>query len=144
MLKIPATSLQCALPQKCNQSLKSPLYSPVQRVASSRKLICKNLSLVVSAFAAWTVIAIPTANFIFFSYILSLFPPFCKEWRINALLLVLRSSATRFRWSQCYYTAQDEWALDNIYIGQQCPNMCSGHGWCDHGVCRYEAFVSPS
>ncbi|KAJ7407130.1 hypothetical protein WISP_128431 [Willisornis vidua] len=47
-----------------------------------------------------------------------------------------KSSATRFRWSQCYYTAQDEWALDNIYIGQQCPNMCSGHGWCDHGVCR--------
>ncbi|ETE68855.1 Reelin, partial [Ophiophagus hannah] len=35
-----------------------------------------------------------------------------------------KSSATRFRWSQCYYTSQDEWALDNIYIGQQCPNIC--------------------
>ncbi|KAK1334968.1 hypothetical protein QTO34_004542 [Cnephaeus nilssonii] len=47
------------------------------------------------------------------------------------------SSATRFRWSQSYYTTQDEWALDSIYIGQQCPNMCSGHGSCDHGMCRY-------
>uniref|UniRef100_A0A3P9KTY4 Reelin n=1 Tax=Oryzias latipes TaxID=8090 RepID=A0A3P9KTY4_ORYLA len=35
-----------------------------------------------------------------------------------------------------YYGEQDEWALDDIYIGQQCPNMCHGHGWCDHGHCR--------
>ncbi|KAI4543781.1 hypothetical protein MG293_006575, partial [Ovis ammon polii] len=47
-----------------------------------------------------------------------------------------KSSATRFRWSQSYYTAQDEWALDSIYIGQQCPNMCSGHGSCNRGMCR--------
>uniref|UniRef100_A0A4W3ITL7 Reelin n=1 Tax=Callorhinchus milii TaxID=7868 RepID=A0A4W3ITL7_CALMI len=46
------------------------------------------------------------------------------------------SSATRFRWSQNYYTPQDEWALDDIYIGQQCPEMCNGHGWCYDGVCK--------
>nr|XP_034983283.1 reelin isoform X2 [Zootoca vivipara] len=63
------------------------------------------------------------------------------KWRRITVLLPQKtwSSATRFRWSQCYYTAQDEWALDNIYIGQQCPNMCNGHGWCDHGVCRCDS-----
>ncbi|XP_062860161.1 reelin [Trichomycterus rosablanca] len=46
------------------------------------------------------------------------------------------SSATRFRWIQNYFREQDEWALDDIYIGQQCPQMCHGHGWCDHGHCK--------
>ncbi|ELW72090.1 Reelin [Tupaia chinensis] len=60
------------------------------------------------------------------------------QWRRVIVLLPQKtwSSATRFRWSQSYYTAQDEWALDSIYIGQQCPNMCNGHGSCDHGMCR--------
>ncbi|KAI4585335.1 hypothetical protein MJG53_020635 [Ovis ammon polii x Ovis aries] len=60
------------------------------------------------------------------------------QWRRVIVLLPQKtwSSATRFRWSQSYYTAQDEWALDSIYIGQQCPNMCSGHGSCNRGMCR--------
>uniref|UniRef100_H3DF31 Reelin n=1 Tax=Tetraodon nigroviridis TaxID=99883 RepID=H3DF31_TETNG len=61
-----------------------------------------------------------------------------KNWRRITLSLPQKtwSSATRFRWIQNYYGEQDEWALDDIYIGQQCPNMCHGHGWCDHGHCR--------
>uniref|UniRef100_A0A0S7F0R3 Reelin n=1 Tax=Poeciliopsis prolifica TaxID=188132 RepID=A0A0S7F0R3_9TELE len=63
-----------------------------------------------------------------------------KDWRRVTLSLPQKtwSSATRFRWIQNYYGEQDEWALDDIYIGQQCPNMCHGHGWCDHGHCRCE------
>uniref|UniRef100_A0A3B3X817 Reelin n=1 Tax=Poecilia mexicana TaxID=48701 RepID=A0A3B3X817_9TELE len=61
-----------------------------------------------------------------------------KDWRRVTLSLPQKtwSSATRFRWIQNYYGEQDEWALDDVYIGQQCPNMCHGHGWCDHGHCR--------
>ncbi|XDV29817.1 hypothetical protein PO909_032854, partial [Leuciscus waleckii] len=60
------------------------------------------------------------------------------DWRRITLPLPYKtwSSATRFRWIQNYYQEQDEWALDDIYIGQQCPQMCRGHGWCDHGHCR--------
>ncbi|XP_077424138.1 reelin isoform X2 [Vanacampus margaritifer] len=60
------------------------------------------------------------------------------KWRRITLSLPQKtwSSATRFRWIQNYYGEQDEWALDDIYIGQQCPNRCHGHGWCDHGHCR--------
>ncbi|XP_071271970.1 reelin-like [Salvelinus alpinus] len=68
------------------------------------------------------------------------------DWRRITLPLPHRawSSATRFRWIQNYYGEQDEWALDDIYIGQQCPQMCHGHGWCDHGHCRCdEGFSGP-
>ncbi|KAI1888402.1 hypothetical protein AGOR_G00184780 [Albula goreensis] len=68
------------------------------------------------------------------------------DWRRITLPLPHKtwSSATRFRWIQNYYSEQDEWALDDIYIGQQCPNMCLGHGWCDHGHCRCDdGFTGP-
>uniref|UniRef100_A0A673MNI9 Reelin n=1 Tax=Sinocyclocheilus rhinocerous TaxID=307959 RepID=A0A673MNI9_9TELE len=60
------------------------------------------------------------------------------DWRRITLPLPYKtwSSATRFRWIQNHYQEQDEWALDDVYIGQQCPQMCRGHGWCDHGHCR--------
>ncbi|KAJ8391092.1 hypothetical protein AAFF_G00097130 [Aldrovandia affinis] len=68
------------------------------------------------------------------------------NWRRITLPLPHKtwSSATRFRWIQNYYSEQDEWALDDIYIGQQCPNMCHGHGWCDHGHCRCDDGFSGS
>ncbi|XP_050414411.2 reelin isoform X2 [Patella vulgata] len=46
------------------------------------------------------------------------------------------SPATRFRWLQ--HTSHPRgtvWALDNVYLGEGCPWMCSGHGYCDEGKC---------
>lgn len=30
--------------------------------------------------------------------------------------------------------APPTWAVDNIYIGPQCPEMCYGHGKCVNGI----------
>ncbi|XP_033103402.1 reelin-like [Anneissia japonica] len=49
----------------------------------------------------------------------------------------MRSLATRFRWIQKRFQPSDSWAIDNIYIGEQCPRMCNGHGTCDRGICRW-------
>ena len=46
------------------------------------------------------------------------------------------SPSTRFRWRQSVFAPSDMWALDNIYIGEQCLDMCHGHGACVNGVCR--------
>lgn len=50
-------------------------------------------------------------------------------------------SSIRFRWYQGFFSsgsAPPTWALDNIYIGPQCQDMCNGHGSCvggSHCVC---------
>uniref|UniRef100_A0A8C9VAA0 Reelin n=1 Tax=Scleropages formosus TaxID=113540 RepID=A0A8C9VAA0_SCLFO len=68
------------------------------------------------------------------------------RWRRVSLPLPQKtwSSATRFRWIQSYYGEPDDWALDDIYVGPQCPLMCHGHGWCDHGNCRCDDGFSGS
>lgn len=49
---------------------------------------------------------------------------------------VFRSPATRFRWfQQAPFDKQQTWALDNLYIGDGCPDMCSGHGRCQQSSC---------
>ncbi|MBN3305955.1 RELN protein, partial [Amia calva] len=51
-----------------------------------------------------------------------------------------RSPATRFRWYQpAPFDKQQTWALDNLYIGDGCPDMCSGHGRCQQGTCLCDA-----
>lgn len=53
-----------------------------------------------------------------------------------ALIHVFRSPATRFRWfQQAPFDKQQTWALDNLYIGDGCPDMCSGHGRCQQSSC---------
>lgn len=52
------------------------------------------------------------------------------------LIYVFRSPATRFRWfQQAPFDKQQTWALDNLYIGDGCPDMCSGHGRCQQSSC---------
>lgn len=52
--------------------------------------------------------------------------------------------SVQFRWYQGFYLAgmtPPTWALDNVFIGPPCQNMCNGHGKCvrdtrckcDHG-----------
>lgn len=33
------------------------------------------------------------------------------------------------------------WALDNVYLGDGCPWMCSGHGYCTENKCMYVLFL---
>ncbi|XP_068201519.1 reelin-like [Palaemon carinicauda] len=36
------------------------------------------------------------------------------------------------------------WAIDNFYVGNSCPWMCSGHGYCLNGECRCdEGYFGP-
>eukprot|EP00058_Branchiostoma_floridae_P011776 XP_002597264.1 hypothetical protein BRAFLDRAFT_66399 [Branchiostoma floridae] len=61
-----------------------------------------------------------------------------NNWtRVTVYLPPAASSPnTRFRWAQPQFNpSKDMWAIDNIYLGDGCPWMCSGHGSCDKGVC---------
>lgn len=57
------------------------------------------------------------------------------------LLGFVLCSSIRFRWYQGFFSsgsAPPTWALDNIYIGPQCQDMCNGHGSCvggSHCIC---------
>lgn len=45
--------------------------------------------------------------------------------------------SVRFRWYQSFYsggTPPPTWALDSVYIGPQCQDMCNGHGACVGGT----------
>ncbi|XP_060065663.1 reelin-like [Ylistrum balloti] len=45
---------------------------------------------------------------------------------------------TKFRLRQPDWSPTDSWGVSRLYIGQQCPAMCNGHGQCTDGVCRCE------
>ena len=48
----------------------------------------------------------------------------------------LRGPATRFRMRQSNWGPTDTWGIARLYIGQQCPAMCGGHGECREGICQ--------
>ena len=49
----------------------------------------------------------------------------------------------RFRWHQSLvstHAVSPAWALDNVYVGLQCPAHCRGHGSCVQGIyCQCDA-----
>jgi len=47
-------------------------------------------------------------------------------------------SQTKFRWRQVAASSSD-WALDDVYIGEECPSLCSGRGDCVDGTCVCDA-----
>ncbi|KAG8142669.1 hypothetical protein E2320_005880, partial [Naja naja] len=45
------------------------------------------------------------------------------------------ASATQFRWIQKGEEPEKQsWAIDHVYIGEACPKLCSGHGYCTTGA----------
>ena len=50
---------------------------------------------------------------------------------------MLRFSTTRFRWVQQDPSNAElpDWAIDDVYIGEACPQQCHGRGDCVHGKC---------
>lgn len=66
-----------------------------------------------------------------------------SSWKRVTLQLPdhVSSSATQFRWIQKgEETEKQSWAIDHVYIGEACPKLCSGHGYCTTGaVCICDA-----
>ena len=61
------------------------------------------------------------------------------EFRNWARVIVFLPSAaittqTRFRWYQSSYSTAFSWAIDNVFIGAACPNLCGGHGRCNSNL----------
>lgn len=50
-------------------------------------------------------------------------------------ICVICHRATQFRWIQKEGTGERQsWGVDHVYIGEACPGLCSGHGYCTSGV----------
>lgn len=47
----------------------------------------------------------------------------------------LSPRATQFRWIQKEGSGErHSWGVDHVYIGEACPGLCSGHGYCTSGA----------
>lgn len=63
--------------------------------------------------------------------------PFCVVPSCFRQCVNVFHSSVRFRWYQGFYSggmSPPTWALDSVYIGPQCQNMCNGHGACVQGT----------
>ncbi|XP_077972003.1 reelin-like isoform X1 [Styela clava] len=57
-----------------------------------------------------------------------------QKWTRRTISLpesLTSSPKIRFRWIQYYFTEGSScWGIDNVYLGNDCPWMCNGHGRC--------------
>uniref|UniRef100_A0A8C4RB99 Reelin n=1 Tax=Eptatretus burgeri TaxID=7764 RepID=A0A8C4RB99_EPTBU len=59
------------------------------------------------------------------------------QWTRITLMLPEQaiSSGARLRWMQSAQAPSSQaWAIDDVYIGEACPGLCSGHGMCIPGA----------
>lgn len=60
----------------------------------------------------------------------------CFLSTIDQFCFIYFLSHTRFRWKQDASNNQGTmWALNHVYVGEKCPDMCNGRGLCNNGVC---------
>lgn len=55
---------------------------------------------------------------------------------LSLSLIYVRFAVTRFRLRQSHHADGATWAIRHLYVGEQCPDMCRGHGVCQEGLCR--------
>lgn len=57
----------------------------------------------------------------------------CQLKRFKPFVISCR--ATQFRWIQKEGAGERQsWGVDHVYIGEACPGLCSGNGYCTSGV----------
>ncbi|KAF8766781.1 Reelin-like protein [Argiope bruennichi] len=68
-----------------------------------------------------------------------------RNWTRVTVYLPQRalSPSTRFRWIEVMRHSGHAWALDNVYLGDGCPWMCSGHGYCVGTKCVCDTGFKP-
>ena len=70
----------------------------------------------------------------------SYFSDVYKSGTMNRVIHLLpastHSSSTRFRWSLPAGSLSNSWAIDDVYVGHDCPAACFGHGNCHNGACQ--------
>lgn len=51
-------------------------------------------------------------------------------------LCIYRGHIVSLRLRQSDWGPLDTWAVSRLYVGQHCPQHCSGNGRCEEGICR--------
>ena len=121
----------------CRWSCRFFLYSSMNWLIIQWILACKRNSIQDESWAcfAFTVLDLSSKRANPCVIILFNCLPRCVE--DSSLFPWYRS--TRFRWYQSLMpsmqSSKQHWAVDDVYIGAACRDLCHGHGRCDYPRC---------